>query len=88
MQIDSLPKRQVVEVGIMDKYLRKYSSREESLTHDKRTASGLDKLGLESLSIPFGFASASLASLCSAAFLLELIYYSCCIRSRKKHDFQ
>ena len=71
----------------MDKYLRKYSSREESLTQDKRT-SGLDKLGLESLSIPFGFASASLASLCSAAILLELIYHSCCIRSSKKHDFQ
>ena len=60
----------MVELGIMDKYLRRYSSAlsEEDLV-DKTNQ---DILELELLEIPFFFAGVSCA-IAAAVFLLELV---------------
>ena len=62
--------RLVVELGIMDKYLRKYSNAlsEEDLV-DKTNQ---DILELELLEIPFFFAGVSCA-IAAAVFLVELV---------------
>ncbi len=69
----------MVDFGIMDKYLRKYSSILGSVPQKSRTSR--DLLRAEFLVVPFAFASASFAA-CAIVLVLEVAYHR--MGSRKK----